>query len=540
MNMTISKRLLIMIVASVAALLIVGVTGLLTASNLSRTISVANNDAIPSILNIEKAKADVLRIQLGVTRHILNTDDAQMAGIEESIKDARAGFNTRLDKYAKDLVSNEEDRAITKIVQAAAIAYEETVDKVLDTSRQNNDVEAAQMQAEILQPRGDALHKALNDLSVYNEKNAQTEADAAASYSSTARNFSIIIILFALIVIVGMGVTLLRGISGALERVQRTVGQIQRNRDFTLRVPVDRRDELGVMAEDLNQLLQSLQDNLKTIADSANAVATASGRMAASSDQVAAASQAQSQATTSMAAAVEEMTVSITHVGDRASDANNLSKESGRLAVSGDKVVSQTVEDINQIAHAVNLASQRIRELGEQTDKISGVVGVIREVAEQTNLLALNAAIEAARAGEQGRGFAVVADEVRKLAERTSNSTSEISAMIETVGGGARSAIAEMENAVTSVGTGVARAQDTSTAIRQIGSSSQRTVDMVSEIADAIREQSVASTSISQQIENIAQMTEKASAAATDSANSARELDRLGESMKRIVAEYRL
>ncbi len=145
--------------------------------------------------------------------------------------------------------------------------------------------------------------------------------------------------------------------------------------------------------------------------------------------------------------------------------------------------------DINEIAGSVDQASTSIRELGTQSERISSVVAVIREVADQTNLLALNAAIEAARAGEQGRGFAVVADEVRKLAERTAMSTREISEMVESVRSGARAAVERMELAVVRVSAGVERAEGASTSIREIGAASRNAVGMVSEITDAIREQ---------------------------------------------------
>ena len=203
-------------------------------------------------------------------------------------------------------------------------------------------------------------------------------------------------------------------------------------------------------------------------------------------------------------------------------------------------MIGQTVSDIQDIALTVNEAAELIHGLELHSQQISNVVAVIKEVADQTNLLALNAAIEAARAGEQGRGFAVVADEVRKLAERTSSSTKEIADTIDTMRSGARNAVTGMQGVVDKVAIGVERAQQANDSIKLIGAGSRNAVAMVEEIAAAIREQGSATNNIATQVERIAQMSEESSAAAGHSAIARQHLDPLAAEMRRIVSAYRL
>ena len=206
----------------------------------------------------------------------------------------------------------------------------------------------------------------------------------------------------------------------------------------------------------------------------------------------------------------------------------------------GESVVVKTVEDIDAIALSVSSSAELINRLETQSREIASVVNVIKEVADQTNLLALNAAIEAARAGEQGRGFAVVANEVRKLAERTGNSTREITDTIDVMREGAQAASTAMMNAVEQVTASVSRASGACDMIRKIGEGSREAVGMVSEITDAIHEQSASSTSVAQSVERIAQMAEQSAAAAQGGADTAQQLNTLAQEMRMITDQYKL
>jgi methyl-accepting chemotaxis protein len=241
-----------------------------------------------------------------------------------------------------------------------------------------------------------------------------------------------------------------------------------------------------------------------------------------------------------MAATVEQMTVSINHVADRAQQTSEISKEAERLSGDGEKVIDDATEEIHGIAKTVNQASDFIHGLENQSREIANVIHVIRDVAEQTNLLALNAAIEAARAGEQGRGFAVVADEVRKLAERTSLSTKEIEETISAMQATAGEAVTNMMTVVARMEVGVDKTQQANTSIRGIGQGARGALGMVEEIAIAIREQGSATNNIAAQVEQLAQMSEQSSASAATSAQAADELNRLAGDMHRIVDAYRL
>jgi methyl-accepting chemotaxis protein len=284
----------------------------------------------------------------------------------------------------------------------------------------------------------------------------------------------------------------------------------------------------------------NLLGNASLIKQSTGKLDRAARDLTSSSNTSAQAAMTQSEAASGMAAAVEELSVSIDQVGEHANEASSVSRESGELSAQGGSVIHAAANEIGHIAEAVQGSAKTIRELESYSTEISTIVGVIKEIADQTNLLALNAAIEAARAGEQGRGFAVVADEVRKLAERTANSTQQITGMIDKVQSGARRAVEEMEASVKRVSDGVELAHQAGNSISSIQSSSERVMHAVTDINHALMEQSIAAREIAQNVERVAQMTEQGSHASRQASGVAEDVVQLSGELKRLADLFKI
>ena len=539
-RLTITKRLWILIACALAAVFAVGIIGYTTAVTALQGIANIRDDSLVSIKVLGELNSDFQRFRVNAYAHVASTSDAEMAELEKRLKDFEGQVKDGLKQYEK-LANSPEDKTMLEADRKALESYFALFNgKVLPVSRKSETAAAlALMQGElrtVARDASDALAKHIE----LNDKTAGSYANSVASDVTRAQQITLALLIAASVGVALMGYFIVTGINKSLAQIQDNVGRTERDLDFTLRTAILREDEIGVTAKALNRLIERMQDNLKGIQTRAQTVAQSAAAMSTTSGQVATAAHQQSEAASNMAATIEEMTVSINHVGDRALEADRISNESGRLAQSGETIIGRTVKDINKISATVNDAAESIRSLEKSSQEIANVVAVIKEVADQTNLLALNAAIEAARAGEQGRGFAVVADEVRKLAERTSTSTQEIAATIETMRSSAGKATTGMNNVVVEVEHGVDSAREASEAIRQIGEGSRQTMDMVAEITTAIKEQASAMNSIAQQVERIAQMSEESSAAAENSAHTAQQLDTLASEVQTIVRAYKL
>lgn len=539
-RVTIFQNILLMIFLSSIALLFVALSNLRTINSEIDSIHNINNDSLASVIALSEVRQSFAEARLAVVNHILNTDPNTIKNMDQQFTEKEQEVLSGLKSYEK-ILSNEEDRSMwMNDIQDVNSYFDFVKKEILPLSRENKNEEAR----DLANNQGTSLgKKSLDNLDThveFNKKLADKTVEKSLKDAEDGKNTAFIVIAVALSVIGIIGGKLASQIRARMNELRDYITNVNKTLNFTTRLNVTREDELGLTTQAFNQLLDRLQDNLKMIASNAQSVVSAADKLAHTSTQVATASHQQSEAASGMAAAIEEMTVSITHIGDRALEANNISRESGELAYQGEEVISQTANYIQDISQTVHKASNQIHELEDNSQQIANVIAVIKEVAEQTNLLALNAAIEAARAGEQGRGFAVVADEVRKLAERTSVSTQEIAHTIDAMRSSAANAVTSMQEVVSKVGQGVEKANEANTSIQKIGQGSRSAVGMVEEITTAIREQSVATNNISVQVERITQMSEESNSAAKESAKAAHDLDDLAMNMNKIVAAYTL
>jgi methyl-accepting chemotaxis protein len=298
------------------------------------------------------------------------------------------------------------------------------------------------------------------------------------------------------------------------------------------------RNEVHAIAHAFNQMAEGMRNLVKGVASTSAQVGVAANELQDAARSAMDGSAQASQSASGIAASVEELSVSISHVADNANHAAHISEDAKAVTGSGREVVQRTMNELERVANDIKESAVLIQSLGERSKQISSVVGVIREIAEQTNLLALNAAIEAARAGEQGRGFAVVADEVRKLAERTAMSTQEISTTVSAILQETSGAVQRMQTVSANMSDSVGLAREAGDSLRTIDQRAQETVEVVHGIADSTREQSAASQEIARLVENIAQAAEGSSNRSVQNTERAQNLQRLAAELQSQLSRF--
>jgi methyl-accepting chemotaxis protein len=308
--------------------------------------------------------------------------------------------------------------------------------------------------------------------------------------------------------------------------------------DMTVSVVAKKDDDIGKLFNGFNKAVSNIRGMLGKVAEAVSATASASNEISSSTEQMAAGAHEQTQQASEVASAVEEMTKTIMDTTKNAGEAASIAKQSGVNAREGGRVVMETMDGMARIAEVVKQSAETVQALGKSSDQIGEIVQVIDDIADQTNLLALNAAIEAARAGEQGRGFAVVADEVRKLAERTTKATKEIAGMIKQIQKDTTGAVESMNRGTAEVEKGRLLAQQSGTSLKEIISGSEKVVDVITQVAAASEEQSSASEQISKNIEAISSVTQESAAGTQQIARAAEDLNRLTSNLQELLGQF--
>jgi methyl-accepting chemotaxis protein len=356
-----------------------------------------------------------------------------------------------------------------------------------------------------------------------------------------AASQAVAISLVFLAILLGATVLLSRSIMRRLEsNVERMKDLAEGEGDLTKRIEIVTKDEIGELSRWFNTFMERIHSTMSRVATTTGHLASASEEISASSLQQSSGAEMQNDQTRQVATAMQEMSSTIAQISENSTTAAAAARQASEIAAGGKHTVDEALEQMRSIAKSVGETGRKVAALGKSSGQIGQIIEVIDEIAEQTNLLALNAAIEAARAGEQGRGFAVVADEVRKLAERSRKATKEIAAMIRNIQSETKSAVEAMELGTRQVESGVETTTLAGAALCEIMQSAEKVGDMVTQIATAATQQSAATEEVNSSVEQIAKVTQETAEGAHQSAEACKELSRMALELQNLVSEFKL
>lgn len=537
--MLISRKIMLLVAISMATSAAVSIFGLYGLKMVNTNMVDIADHSVPALLRVSGMRTNYLALINQLYERASASEAERGSALEKQIDEGNKSLLKDINTYAEGVTAEEEKKALEE-AKFGLVAFVSRLRQINALAASGENQIALEMIQRDVGPLHQRLSAAFDTLVKLNTSKVSDVATAAGHSFTRTLAITISAAIIGVAIIGILGLMLGRSIVRPLGLMQRAITRTASELDFTDTMRVESRDEIGATLQAYNELLAKLRSSFGEIQAASARMAKITAEVNKTSQEIADNSLAQSDASSGMAAAIEQLTVSISMVATQAEDASHHTQESQLKADQGAEVILSTVSGIQTISDSVREASSRIDALRHDSESISSVAHIIKEIADQTNLLALNAAIEAARAGEQGRGFAVVADEVRKLAERTSKSTQEITSLLAQMQDSAKLAVDSMAGAVREVDAGVESAQLAGQSINAIKEGSGTVVSAVEEISEAVREQSAASTSISQRIEQIAQMTERNTAAAENTANAVHQMSDMSHEIAEALAKYKV
>ena len=461
---------------------------------------------------------------------------------DESFRTAYESAKQEYQKNLEDLnthVKSEEGKRLFAAIKSKHEPYVAIVDHEVDLKHERKDKEAVRVMYTQAVPAFKAVDQATNDFVEHIIKSKEAIDHQQDADVTNSKLIIFVLCITGVVLSVGLSWLLARSVSGGMARMIGTIHELANNNLSVEDLEV-RQDEVGQAGLALNTMKTRLREMIRSISETAEHVASASEEISSSAEEQAQSSANQKDQTAQVASALQEMSSTVMQVSENSSRAAEASRKAAETARQGGSIVDQTLNKMQVIAESVRSTSIRVEELGKSSDQIGRIIGVINDIADQTNLLALNAAIEAARAGEQGRGFAVVADEVRKLAERTTTATKEIAQMIQTVQQETKLAVGAMEQGTQQVEEGVQTTNKAGEALKEIIKMSEQVGDMIIHIATAATQQSTATEQINNSMDQIAGLVKESAAGAQQSAKACQDLSRQAFDLQKLVSNFKL
>ncbi|MBI5749222.1 MAG: methyl-accepting chemotaxis protein [Nitrospinae bacterium] len=520
---------------------VLGIMSIRSTGEMSNMIHGMYVGRLQPAVDLGEISGNLANIRIGALRIMNEPDTAKRQEFFNNALNDEKEIEKLIEKYGATSLVPEEKKVFEEF-KPAYKAYKESRLKTYSFALEGKFDESKQNAATDAGPKFKIVDEKIKRLiAIQGEVGKQLDKEGADN-AAYLRNISIIGMIIAISISFGLGLILAKMIANPLQKGVQLAEAIA-DGDLTQKIDssmTNRDDEVGQLMKSLDRMTNHLNKFVGSVVASSNSIASASEELSASATQIAKGSQSQTEKATTVAASAEEMSATVIEVAKNASGASESAKESNKLAQKGKTTVERTVEGMNGIAQSVEESASVITQLGNRSNEIGEIIKVIDDIADQTNLLALNAAIEAARAGEHGRGFAVVADEVRKLAEKTTKATKEIGGMISTIQNETGKAVTSMGEVTKEVSEEVKQAKDAGDALNEIAVNVDKLTGLIQQIAVASEEQSAATDTISRDIQDIANTTKETSTSSTQIADASNDLSKLATELQGMLAKFKV